>query len=919
MDASSSSSKRSIARAVAGDGHVVVVEGPAGIGKSRLLAEARRPAAGSMRVLSGARQPARGRVRVRRGAPAVRDRATRRRSVLAGAAAPAAAVFGELGRRPEAARRSRRCTACTGSCSTSPSRGRCCSRSTTCTGATGRRCCSSPTSRGGSRASRSCCSPACARPSPAPTRRCSASSRTSRPSTNVRPGPLSEAAVAAFVEERLGRPAGGRLHRRLPRRHRRQPAAAQPAPDRARRRGRAPGRRARRPRQGHRPARGLAHRAAAARAPAARGERRRAGGRRAGRRRRAARGGRARRRRGGARSARPPARWRRPRSCAPSRPWSSCTRSCATPSTTTCRPAERELQHTRAADLLRDERRAHSSRSPRSCCTPRRAASAGRGAAVGRGARGDAGGRGRQRRRLPAACAGRASRSSGQLLFELGAAEVLTSGPAAAEHLALAYDELTDPRPAPRSAGLLGRALMFTGSRRPRRWSRRAAGELPDSLDDLRQALEALEFMTVYFGAGDAGAVAACACTAGRPATARAARMLAAMAAWEAVGSDGTAAECAALALAALDGGRLVAADPGADRVPRDRSRSSSPTGPRPSRSSARLLADAHRGGSLVSAGSTLLWHGYGELRRGDLLAAEESAAGGRERAPAAGATAGAARRSATACWPPSCTSAAASTTPRAARADRHRRPAPEHDGLVAGDPRRPLLTPRPGGRRPSPWRTPSASTARRCPTPRRLWWRSLKAEALDRLDRSEEALELREELEVTRAFGAPASLGRTLRVLGTLQRDEGLDTLREAVEVLEGSTARLEHAKALAALGSALRRARQPSEAREPLRRALELAAVCGADGLAAHVRSELHAAGSRPAPRCAQRRRVADAERAARRRPRGGRAQQPGDRPGALRHPEDGRGPPLQRLPQARDPLAPRADRALGAMSVP
>ena len=65
---------------------------------------------------------------------------------------------------------------------------------------------------------------------------------------------------------------------------------------------------------------------------------------------------------------------------------------------------------------------------------------------------------------------------------------------------------------------------------------------------------------------------------------------------------------------------------------------------------------------------------------------------------------------------------------------------------------------------------------------------------------------------------------------------------------VVEGSTARLEHAKALAALGSALRRARQPSEAREPLRRALELAAVCGADGLAAHVRSELHAAGSRP-----------------------------------------------------------------------
>ena len=39
------------AHAVAGDGHVVVVEGPAGIGKSGLLAEL-RGAGGPMRVLS---------------------------------------------------------------------------------------------------------------------------------------------------------------------------------------------------------------------------------------------------------------------------------------------------------------------------------------------------------------------------------------------------------------------------------------------------------------------------------------------------------------------------------------------------------------------------------------------------------------------------------------------------------------------------------------------------------------------------------------------------------------------------------------------------------------------------------------------------------------------------------------------------
>ena len=84
--------------------------------------------------------------------------------------------------------------------------------------------------------------------------------------------------------------------------------------------------------------------------------------------------------------------------------------------------------------------------------------------------------------------------------------------------------------------------------------------------------------------------------------------------------------------------------------------------------------------------------------------------------------------------------------------------------------------------------------------------------------------------------------------MLGTLEREDGLDHLREAVDLLAGSPQRLEHAKALAALGSALRRARKPTEAREPLRLALELADACGAAGLAEDVRSELYATGARP-----------------------------------------------------------------------
>ena len=124
---------------------------------------------------------------------------------------------------------------------------------------------------------------------------------------------------------------------------------------------------------------------------------------------------------------------------------------------------------------------------------------------------------------------------------------------------------------------------------------------------------------------------------------------------------------------------------------------------------------------------------------------------------------------------------------------------------------------------------------------------RSLVARALDRLGRRDEAIAHAEaELGAARHWGAPGTVGPTLRTLGLLTGDIAL--LEEAASVLEGSHARLEHAKALADLGSALRRARRPTDAREPLRRALELADACSADPLIEHVRSELYATGARP-----------------------------------------------------------------------
>jgi DNA-binding CsgD family transcriptional regulator/tetratricopeptide (TPR) repeat protein len=129
------------------------------------------------------------------------------------------------------------------------------------------------------------------------------------------------------------------------------------------------------------------------------------------------------------------------------------------------------------------------------------------------------------------------------------------------------------------------------------------------------------------------------------------------------------------------------------------------------------------------------------------------------------------------------------------------------------------------------------------------LPWRSLKAEALDGLGRTEEALVLaEEEVAAARRWGAPRALGRALRVLGQLKRADGIPDLEEALELLESSSARLEYGWTLAAMGTTLRHARKQVEAREPLTAALKIASVSGAEGLERHAREELDATGAVP-----------------------------------------------------------------------
>src|SRR5204862_433921 len=77
-------------------------------------------------------------------------------------------------------------------------------------------------------------------------------------------------------------------------------------------------------------------------------------------------------------------------------------------------------------------------------------------------------------------------------------------------------------------------------------------------------------------------------------------------------------------------------------------------------------------------------------------------------------------------------------------------------------------------------------------------------------------------------------TIGISLRVLGLVEGGPvGEQLLREAVDVLEASPARLEHARALIDLGAALRRRNNRSEARQLLRQGIELAHTYGGNAL--------------------------------------------------------------------------------------
>jgi DNA-binding SARP family transcriptional activator/DNA-binding CsgD family transcriptional regulator len=435
--------------------------------------------------------------------------------------------------------------------------------------------------------------------------------------------------------------------------------------------------------------------------------------------------------------------------------------------------------------------------------------------------------------------------------FELGVAEMLTRGPAALEHLEAAYEGISDPVQRAAVAGLLGRALLFTG--RPQEGTdlaRDAARALPPEADEMRAQMDAFDMVTVWFGVRPPSELARLEpwrkpLVADAPVSDKMHTAIAALA-W--IYAGGPADRCASLASAAISDGSLIAADNGllafgatSTLVLCDREEALE--------ASNAQMADAYQRGSLFSMSGIHLWRGFLHMWRGELPEAEEllrTAFESHERwgygSNAHIYTSGF-----------FCSTMIARGDLEAARSgltSREIDPDPISDGarywlearveLLLAEERyeEAVEAADEVGRRFPHWSFPPASR-----------WREHKALALHHLQRTPEALAVAEEdLALARACGAPTGLGRALRVLGTVQGADGFGALWEALDVLDGTPSRLEHARALAALGAQLRRSDVAEEAQTHLVRALELAEVCGAGSVASFVRGELESSGVSP-----------------------------------------------------------------------
>jgi DNA-binding CsgD family transcriptional regulator len=127
--------------------------------------------------------------------------------------------------------------------------------------------------------------------------------------------------------------------------------------------------------------------------------------------------------------------------------------------------------------------------------------------------------------------------------------------------------------------------------------------------------------------------------------------------------------------------------------------------------------------------------------------------------------------------------------------------------------------------------------------------WQLHLADAVAYADPARATTITRDALERARQFGTETAIGQALHASAlATSGPEQMKLLADAVRHLERSPSSYELARALVGHGAALRRAGLAQDAADQLHRGLESAVNCGADPLAASAREELAAAGLRP-----------------------------------------------------------------------
>ncbi|MET7396092.1 BTAD domain-containing putative transcriptional regulator [Dactylosporangium sp. NPDC005572] len=500
-------------------------------------------------------------------------------------------------------------------------------------------------------------------------------------------------------------------------------------------------------------------------------------------------------------------------------------------------PGERQLQHERAARVLQGMSAAPEQIAAHLLQIPERAdpwvvdvLRAAAGTALNRGAPDGAATYLRRALAEPPPAAQRPA-----VLLHLGQVETLNDGPAAIAHLRAAYDDpITDPATFAAVARMLIHTLIFAGPEgNAPEFARQASVRLAAEFADERLGMVALERIAAYMYSGDA--FAAGELTTEITGGGLGARMLSACRAWELVarGTDRT--EAVRLAQFALAEGILLRGDPGLFWVIAGVVLENADVEPGALWDDA--LALGHTRGSLFTVLAAQLWLGWRLWQRGDLPEAQHNLVAANEQnlrwggVPALGISYGEA-------YLVRVLVDRGDLAGARAFVDAHETRIRIGDGIRLFAQAKVDLLMAEGRPADALSVLDTELTTDYLGNP--MWFeeRSLRARALAALGRLDEAVALAaDDLVRMRDWGARRAIGRGLRLLGSLRRDP--DVLREAVTLLAGTAARLEHARALYDLG------RVSPEPVELYREALKLAEECGAAPLRAEVAEALAARG--------------------------------------------------------------------------